>query len=123
MSYKKIVFNTDFSGNQINIGDKVICVAPNYRQFTIGKVVTIAEFFCQIEYTNSWNYSEPHKEIFRQGYGQILKYIDEEAVKAETIKEFAEKAVTELTKNYSSNYCHWIDDTIDNIVKEMECKD
>ena len=42
-------------------------------------------------------------------------------VKLEAIKEFAEKAVTELTANYNKEYCHWIDDTIDNLVKEMEC--
>ncbi len=37
----------------------------------------------------------------------------------EGVKEFAEKAVIELTANYSDKYCHWIDDTIDNLVKEM----
>lgn len=39
--------------------------------------------------------------------------------KAEAIKKFAEKAVLELTANYSDKYCHWIDDTIDELVKEM----
>ena len=35
------------------------------------------------------------------------------------IKEFADRAVIELTANYSDEYCHWIDDTIDSLVKEM----
>ena len=39
--------------------------------------------------------------------------------KAEAYKEFAEKAVIRLTDNYHSEYSHWIDDTIDNLLKEM----
>lgn len=39
--------------------------------------------------------------------------------KAEAIKEFAQKAVINLAENYSNEYCHWIDDTIDNLVREM----
>ncbi len=39
--------------------------------------------------------------------------------RAEAIKEFAQKAVINLAENYSNEYCHWIDDTIDNLVREM----
>lgn len=67
-------FDTDFLGNKIGIGDKVIFEAPKYRDFVIGTVVTKAPKSCQIEYINDWNYSEGHKEIVRQYYGQIIKY-------------------------------------------------
>lgn len=67
-------FDTDFLGNKINIGDKVIFEAPKYRDFVIGTVVTKAPKSCQIEYINDWNYSKGHKEVVRQYYGQIIKY-------------------------------------------------
>lgn len=41
-----------------------------------------------------------------------------EAVRIEAIKEFASAAIEELTNNYSSDYCHWIDDTIYKLKKE-----
>lgn len=50
-------------------------------------------------------------------FDSLRKYVERE--KAEAVKEFAEKVVIELTANYSDKYCHWIDDTIDNLVKEM----
>jgi hypothetical protein len=67
-------FDTDFLGNKIEIGDKVIFETPKYRDFTIGTVVTKAPKSCQIEYINTWNYSSGEKEIVRQYYGQIIKY-------------------------------------------------
>lgn len=65
--------DTDFLGNKINIGDSVIFEVPNYRDFTIGTVITKAPKSCQIEYINDWNY-DGVKQIVRQGYGQIIKY-------------------------------------------------
>jgi hypothetical protein len=67
-------FDTDFLDNKIEIGDKVIFEAPKYRDFAIGTVVSKAPKSCQIEYINNWNYSNGHKEIVRQYYGQIIKY-------------------------------------------------
>lgn len=42
-----------------------------------------------------------------------------EQIKTEAYKEFAENAVIRLTDNYHSEYAHWIDDTIYNLLKEM----
>ena len=69
-------FDTDFLGNKIEIGDKVIFEAPGYRHFVLGTVVTKAPKSCQVEYINDWNYNreEEVKEVARQGYGQIIKY-------------------------------------------------
>ena len=66
-------FDTDFLCNKIEIGDKVIFVAPGYRDFVIGTVVTKAPKSCQIEYINDWNF-EGEKLVVRQGYNQIIKY-------------------------------------------------
>jgi hypothetical protein len=64
----------DFLGNKINIGDKVIFQAPDYRMFTIGKVITKAKKSCQIEYLNKWNFpTEGRKMICRQAYDQVIK--------------------------------------------------
>ena len=39
--------------------------------------------------------------------------------KIEAYKEFAKNAIIRLTDNYRSEYAHWIDDTIDGLLKEM----
>lgn len=39
--------------------------------------------------------------------------------KAEAYKEFAEKAAIALTSAYSSEYAHWIDVTLNNLLKEL----
>lgn len=49
--------------------------------------------------------------------------IDIEAVKSEAVKEFAGKLAIKLAANYSDKYCHWIDDTIYELVEEMGCND
>ncbi len=46
------------------------------------------------------------REQYRKGY-------------VDGIKEFAVKVAIELAANYSDEYCHWIDDTIDNLVRRM----
>lgn len=63
-------FDTDFLGNKIEIGDKVIIEEPKYRNFIIGAVVTKAPKSCQIEYVDFVG----DKQITRQYYGQIIKY-------------------------------------------------
>lgn len=50
-------------------------------------------------------------------FEDLQNYIKKE--KSEAVKEFAKRAVNELAANYSPKYCHWIDDTIDNLLKEM----
>lgn len=49
--------------------------------------------------------------------------IDIEAVKSEAVREFAEKLAIKLAANYSDKYCHWIDDTIYELLEGMGCND
>lgn len=44
---------------------------------------------------------------------------NEREIKAEAYKEFAQKAAIELTNAYSSEYAHWIDDTLNNLLEEL----
>ena len=39
--------------------------------------------------------------------------------KAEAYKEFAEKAAIALANAYNPEYAHWIDDVLDNLLKEL----
>jgi hypothetical protein len=73
---KTEIFDSDFLGNKINVGDEVIFTAPGYRALVIGKVITKAPKSCQIEYINDWNYPRDGgvKEVVRQGYDQIIKH-------------------------------------------------
>lgn len=96
-------FDTDFLGNKIEIGDTVIFEAPGYRDFVIGTVVTKAPKSCQIEYINNWNYSKGHKEIVRQGYGQVIKH-PIETVKRGIWKHSARGF--ELRSDYECSLCH-----------------
>lgn len=51
----------------------------------------------------------------------LLKSVEynERKIKAKAYKEFAEKAAIELTNAYSSEYAHWIDDTLNNLLEEL----
>lgn len=63
-------FDTDFLGNKLEIGDKVILEEPKYRDFVIGTITSKAPKSCRIEYTD---YRGAVK-VTRQYYGQIIKY-------------------------------------------------
>lgn len=75
---KAEIFDKDFLGNKVDIGNTVIFTAPGYRSLVIGKVITKAPKSCQIEYINDWNYpgNGGRKEVVRQGYDQIIKYVE-----------------------------------------------
>lgn len=51
----------------------------------------------------------------------LLKSVEynERKIKAKAYKEFAEKAAIELTNAYSSEYAHWIDDTLNNLLEKL----
>lgn len=67
------MFDTDFIGSKVDVGDEVIFVAPGYRSFCIGKVISKATKTCQIEYINDWNFGKPgRKLVVRQGYDQVI---------------------------------------------------
>ena len=68
--------------------------------------------------------------------GNTEKYIEEcenrsrqiaegyrKEIKSEAVREFAEKLAINLAANYSDKYCHWIDDTIYELLEEMGCND
>jgi hypothetical protein len=62
-----------------------------------------------------WNMlAEKTKQHYEELYQEA-----KEAVKHEAYREFANKAVDRLTANYSSEYTHWIDDTIDQVLGEL----
>ena len=45
--------------------------------------------------------------------------LDMSEMKAKAYKEFAEKAAIELANAYSSEYAHWIDVTLNNLLEEL----
>ena len=104
----------DFLGNKINVGDKVILEAPDYRAFVIGTVITKAPKSCQIEYVNTWNFPDGGRElVVRQSYAQIIKHTDAESIKTNAIKAFAEVLKAEMSDSVS---CEKIDKLADDFL-------
>jgi hypothetical protein len=64
-------FDTDFLGNKIEIGDKVIFETPKYRDFAIGVVISKAPKTCQVEYLS---FNTKSNVTVRQYYEQLIKY-------------------------------------------------
>ena len=64
-------FDTDFLGNKIEIGDRVILETPKYRDFAIGTVISKAPKSCQVEYLS---FCTKSNVIVRQYYEQLIKY-------------------------------------------------
>ena len=64
-------FDTDFLGNKIEIGDKVILETPKYRDFAIGTVISKAPKSCQVKYLS---FCTKSNVIVRQYYEQLIKY-------------------------------------------------
>ena len=106
-------FDTDFLGNKIEIGDKVILETPKYRDFVIGTVITKAPKSCQVEYINDWNYHRDTDviEVVRQCYSQIIKYpITKEGMwimhtNSEGNLNHYECSECHKPQGYKSNYC------------------
>lgn len=49
----------------------------------------------------------------------VSNIMESQRIKREAYKEFLEKAAIELTNAYSSEYAHWIDDTLNNLLEEL----
>lgn len=49
----------------------------------------------------------------------VSNIMGSQRIKREAYKEFLEKAAIELTNAYSSEYAHWIDDTLNNLLEEL----
>lgn len=62
-------------------------------------------------------YREEQAKVETAKQKAIDAYRKLKTVKSKAIKEFAEKLAIKLTANYSDEYCHWIDDTIDELMK------
>lgn len=48
----------------------------------------------------------------------VSNIMGSQRIKREAYKEFLEKAAIELTNAYSSDYAHWIDDTLNNLLEK-----
>ena len=79
-------FDTDFLGNKIEIGDKVILETPKYRDFAIGTIITKAPKSCQVEYES---FCTKAKVTVRQYYEQLIKYPLAKEGKWESVEEEA----------------------------------
>ena len=64
-------FDTDFLGNKIEVGDKVILETPKYRDFAVGTVVSKAPKSCQVE---QQSFCTKSNVIVLQYYEQLIKY-------------------------------------------------
>lgn len=91
----------------------------NRQKAEIERLKTENKIYIEANRVIGYQRDQRDKEI-----DELQKQIDgldvrENKIKAEAYKEFAENAVIRLTDNYHSEYAHWIDDTIDNLLKEM----
>ena len=85
-------FDTDFLGDKIEIGDKVILETPKYRDFAIGTVVSKAPKSCQVEYQS---FCTKSNVTVRQYYEQLIKYPIKEGKWVN--EDFPDRPVTQLT--------------------------
>jgi len=65
----------DFNNVELEIGDTVIFITPNYRDFTKGVILNFTEKTINIEYTNTWNYSDGFIKKIKQSPHQVIKVI------------------------------------------------
>ena len=64
----------DFLGQEVNVGDKVITTAKNYRSLVKGEVISLAPKSALVEYLNTWNYGDPGRvENYRVFGNQFIK--------------------------------------------------
>lgn len=61
----------DYFGNQVNEGDTVAMIAPQYRHFAMGKVIKVTAKRAQIEFSNE-KYRGNTERIY-QSSEQIIK--------------------------------------------------
>ncbi len=91
----------------------------NRQKAEIERLKTENKIYIEVNQIIGYQRDQRDKEI-----DELQKQINgidvrENKIKAEAYKEFAENAVIRLSDNYHSEYAHWIDDTIDNLLKEM----
>lgn len=59
----------DYFGNELQIGDKIVMIEPNYRNFVTGKILKFTPKNIQVEYISSTGY--PHNIL--QQPQQLIK--------------------------------------------------
>lgn len=64
----------DFLGNDLEVNDSVIFIAPGYRSLVLGRVVKLTEKSIRIAYMNTWNFSKPgYRSELLQRPSQVTK--------------------------------------------------
>ena len=49
----------DFLGNELSVNDSVLFIAPGYRLWAKGKILSFTKLKVKISYSNTWNHSLP----------------------------------------------------------------
>ena len=49
----------DFLGRELELGDSVIIMAPNYRHFVLARVIKFTPMQVRVAFMNTWNYGNP----------------------------------------------------------------
>lgn len=47
---------SDFIGRELEIGDSVIVIAPNYRHFVLARIIQFTPKQVRVSFMNTWNY-------------------------------------------------------------------
>lgn len=67
----------DFFGTELNIGDEVAFMEPEYRNMTLGKIVSFAPKTMLIEWVKEWRHAvdgtKPLIKTFRAYPDQVIK--------------------------------------------------
>jgi hypothetical protein len=62
---------TDYLGNEVNVGDKVIFIEPNYKGFNKGIIIKLNEAQATIRIPE---YKEEDWEYNKMGYGKTCRF-------------------------------------------------
>ena len=64
----------DFLGRDLELGDSVIVIAPNYRHFVLARVIQFTPKQVRVSFMNTWNFgSEGYYTELLQSPKQLTK--------------------------------------------------
>lgn len=73
----------DFLGNELEVGDRVVMTAPQYRMFVVGEIIKMTAKKVRVKYMNTWNFSKPGRPAeYLTDPDFLLKVVDEQYVMA-----------------------------------------
>ena len=49
----------DFLGRELELGDSVIIIAPNYRHFVLARIIAFTPKNVRVAFMNTWNFAAP----------------------------------------------------------------